>query len=210
MKTYLTVGTDLIKRDLFRKVQNSSNTDTVKPSGGLWLTDFNINYPNYNSWVDYILNYNYILFYKNKEINPFIQPCSVVSLKEDASIFYLTDLKQYNFLVRAYGNGKDFINFEKLAEYYDGIYIDLSSLRRDLPIEQLKLLLNFSLNTLLLFNLDCIDYYYAGKVKIDEFDYTDIYINGFINYEINWDSSKKYIDDNTNFKKLVKKRMKED
>ena len=48
---YLTVGTREIKRELFREIEDTENTN-IKPRGGLWLTKYENEH--YNEWVDYI------------------------------------------------------------------------------------------------------------------------------------------------------------
>lgn len=199
MKRYLTVGTNDIKTDIFRKIQDSPLNGSIKPSGGLWLTDFNLSFPNYNSWVDYILSHPYILFYKNKSSDPFIQPCSIISLKDNVNIFYLSNLEQYEFLIKNYDKNKNRFSFEQLSHYYDGIYIDLFSLMDFLPPDNIKLFLTFGVNSLILFNLDCIDYYHPGIIKIEPFDYECNLNRGFIHYDIKWDNEKKGY--------LVKKRI---
>ena len=49
---YLTVGTNEIRDDLFRNIEN---TESIKPRGGLWLTQYDERIKDYNHWVDFIL-----------------------------------------------------------------------------------------------------------------------------------------------------------
>jgi len=206
MNSYLSVGTRCIKSELFKSVCDSSFNDNIKPSGGFWMTEFDVRFPDYNIWVDYILTYPHILFYKSRSNDPFVQPCSVVYLKEDANIYHLCSKDDYNFLIKSYSNGMGRFSFEKLSLDYDGIYINLFNLRNSLSSEEFNLFLSFSVNTMLLFNLDCIDYYHAGVLDIEEFDYCDIYSSSFINYNIKFDNDKRYVDDNEKGKVKVLKK----
>ena len=208
MDKYLSVGTNIISNDLFREIHNSVNKKSIKPSGGFWMTEFNPNLPAYNCWLDYIFERHiHLLFYKNKGVNPFKQPCSVVSLKKEAKIYNLSSADEYMYLLNNYGDDNNIINFEKLANNYDGIFVNLLSLNRCLKEEDSSLFSSFSVNTMLLFNVDCIDYYYAGTVDIENFDYTDMSDFVFVNYKIMWDNQKKYVENKNNC--LVKKRIKE-
>lgn len=193
MKKYLTVGTDIIEDEKFREIHDSFLHGSIKPSGGLWLSDFDLNFTTYNCWVDFILSHSYILFYKNKSSDPFIQPCSIISLKEDASIFCLCKREDYQFLLEHYGVDKEKFSFEKLSCDYDGIYIDLNSLSKSLSIEEMNLFSSFGVNSCILFCPSCIDYYYSGRVLIDPFDYECGFNDGFIPYNIEWDSSIKKV-----------------
>lgn len=203
MQKYLSVGTNLIKNELFREIQDSSKSGSIKPSGGFWLTEFNKDFPKYNSWVDYILYiYPYVLFYKTNGNNPFKQKCVLVTLKDCANIYNLSNLQEYNYLLDNYSVNEE-ISFRKLSDDYDGVYVDLSSLLKCLDSKDYAKVRSFGVNTLLLFNLGCIDYYHPGIVDIAEFDYEYIEYTSFIDYEIKLDSKKLYV--NNNVKKLVKK-----
>ncbi|MCI6266226.1 MAG: hypothetical protein MR598_05205 [Erysipelotrichaceae bacterium] len=195
--TYLTVGTSEILKKSFIPIQDSILNSSIKPSGGLWMTEFDVNLPTYNCWVDYILEHPYILFYKNKSKNPFHQPCSIITLKQNAKIFYLSTKEQYKYLLQNYQKERDKFSFEKLSNDYDGIYINLFSLSKDIKIEQMNLFSTFGVNTLILFHPNCIDYYYSGMIHIDPFDYECKLNSEFIYYNIEWEQEKKYIEPKT-------------
>lgn len=193
MKIYLTVGTDTIKEDKFLPICNSSLHGSIKPKGGLWLTEFNIQFPSYNEWVDFILEHPYILFYKSKSQNSFLQPCSIITLKPSTRIFKLSNKKEYQFLIDTYQDSNNKFSFEKLSNDYDGIYINIFSLSQCLKTEEFNLFTSFGVNSYILFHPNCIDYYYSGTVKIEPFDYESGYYNKPIYYNVEWTSLKKHV-----------------
>ena len=65
-------------------------------------------------------------------------------------------------------------SYVKLSKDYDGIYVDLRNLFRDNEnYDTFKKFSSFGVNSLVLFHLDCIDYYYPGDVLIEPFDFED-------------------------------------
>ena len=107
MNKYLTVGTDIVKEDKFLPISNSILHGSIKPKGGLWLTEFDIESPSYNCWVDFILEHPYIWFYKNKSSNPFTQPCAIITLKPNTQIYKLSNREEYQFLLDNYNDGNN-------------------------------------------------------------------------------------------------------
>ena len=189
---YLTVGTKDIREDLFKKVQDTELCNSMKPTGGMWFTEYDENIKNYNSWVDFMLCRPNILFYKNRGENPFVQPCSVISLYSDSHLYALHNDQTLDYLIKCFPY-RDKFSYEELSKYYDGIYINLSSLyygKYDKNI--LKKFSSFDVSSLILFNLDCIQSYQSGDVLIEPFDYEFGYAssNG---YEIKIDSVKKKV-----------------
>lgn len=181
---YLTLGTKEITEEKFNKIKNRNSN--LKPTGGLWLTQYCEE--TYNPWIDYILENSYLFFYKYKY--NFEQDCSIITLKNNTKIINLNN-NTFDYLLKEYPNN-NVISYEKLSEDYDGIYVDLFKLKSSTLNEETKRNLNtFGVNTLLLFNLKCIDYYQSGTVKIAPFDY-DTYIKEPY-YEIEYDNIKKKI-----------------
>lgn len=170
---YLTVGTKNIREEEFRKIEDTDFKNSMKPVGGMWFTEFDNHLKNYNSWVDFMLSRPYLLFYKSqlRNDNPFVQPCSVVSLKSDINLYVLHNDQTLDYLMKCFPkNGK--FSYEDLSNYYDGIYVNLHNLflgKYDMNV--LKKFSSFDVSSLVLFNLDCIDYYQSGDVFIDPFDY---------------------------------------
>ena len=194
---YLTVGTNDIKRDLFVPISDK-NGPSIKPAGGLWFTRHDSRYPGYNEWVDYLMDNPSVLFYKsmiykNTEYNIWNQPCSLVKLTDDSKIFTLEDTDGYEFLINKYPQGSSYFSYEAMSHDYDGIFVDIMKLLSyDKYTEQKKLVRELSVKTLLLYNLDCIDYYYPGLVSIRPFDleYSDY---EELEYKINIEKTRKRI-----------------
>lgn len=196
MKKYLTIGTDEIREDLFRSIIDSDWCNNIKPRGGLWLTQFETNFSNYNVWLDFIFRYKknmYIFFYKKISNNPFVKPCSVVTLKEDANIFVIDSQEKYNFLIRDFSDGKGQFSFEKMSNVYDGVFVCVSKLRYVLDCCEYEKFSKFGVDSLCLFNLNCIDYYYSGTVEVEPFDYDFCYDGCYPDYEVKWNLEKKYV-----------------
>ena len=181
---YVTVGTNEITEEKFRPIED--RIDDVKPIGGLWLTENKA--PYYNDWVDFILCNQHLLFYKYCHDKMLWElPCSLVTIKEDSKIFQLNQPKNLDYLLNNYPYN-DFISFQKLSEDYDGILIkllyvwDMNTSKK--AIENIN---KFAVDTLLLFNPKCIDYYQKGIVKL-----IDINIKEPI-YELKYESEKRKV-----------------
>ena len=190
---YLTVGTREIREDLFREIADSKLNGSIKPSGGLWLTRYDIKYPFYNEWVDYILSHPNILFYKNREGSPFCQPCAVVDVDDDAKIYSLMSKGDYDELVRCYGDVNGRFSFEELSKEWDGIYININSLMDSLDGRTVNLFSSFGVNSLILFRMEAILEYYPGNVMIDPVDYEDYLNFCFSSYHIIVDQKQKFL-----------------
>ncbi len=179
MEKYLTVGTKEINTDLFMPIQNSAKT--IKPTGGLWLTKYNENFPNYNEWVDYLTSHPHLLFFKGNDF--FVKPASLVILKENTKIYYLNDLESLCYLKKYYPFN-NFFSYAKLAQDYDGIFVDYFAL----SLIDSNNWQSFGVKTLILFNLDAINYYYPAEVNIEE---NPNYYEAF--YQINIDNTPKKV-----------------
>ncbi len=167
---YLTVGTDEIKQDLFREVKDTDYVDSMKPNGGLWLTEYDESLK-CNTWVDFMMARTNIWFYKMVGDNPFVQPCSVVSLKSNVNIYPLHNDQTLDYLMKCFPYREKF-SYEELSKYYDGIYVNLHNLFLGKYDEKiLKKFSSFGVSSLVLFNLDCINYYQSGHVFLEPFDY---------------------------------------
>ena len=170
---YLTVGTKNIREDLFKCIEDNDLSRSMKPRGGMWFTEYDENIKNYNRWVDFLMMRPNILFYKNKSDNPFIQPCSVISLREDVNLYALHNKATLDYLLKCFPYNDKF-SYEELSRYYDGIYVDYGSLVHDNnSYDIISKFSSFDVSSLILFNLDCIDYYQSGNVNIEPFDIED-------------------------------------
>ena len=188
---YLTVGTDKITDELFVSIKDKE--DMYKPSGGLWLTKYDTNYSNYNVWVDYLIDNPNVMFYKNKSASIWHQPCSIVKLHDEANIFNLNNENNYNYLLNKYPLNNNSFSYESMTKDYDGIYVDLLSLITNSNKKEISdLVKQYCVSTLLLYNLDCIDYYHSGLLDIEPFD-LEYYMYEGTSYNINYDKIKKKI-----------------
>ena len=201
-KAFLTIGTNTIKEELMRAISddllsNSTYRKNPKPSGGLWLSDYNLDTPNINLWLDYITSLRSQQedpVYNEKYFGKHIIPAAVVVLKNDAKIFVLDNAEKLDELMKRYPHDKGLFSYKKLANDYDGIYIDYNMINVDYGYFK-----SFCVSSLLLFNTKPIDYYYEAQVEIKslEQDY-----NGTIipeNYSITRSNEKKYINNVDNY-----------
>lgn len=184
---YLSIGTTQIFKDLMLDIKNQDN---AKFSGGIWATEQNEKFDNYNPWIDYILSNPHILFHKNLISNGELSGV-LITLKSNAKIFNLIKRNDLEFLKQKYSNGNGWINFELLSQDYDGIYINLFSLQRELEDRDLEGIRTFAVNSLNIFNIDAISYYQEIKVIIDK----ELIFNRYEipNYKIIVDDNKKTI-----------------
>ena len=174
MQRYLTVGTNNISKDLFLPIEDiksekkNSTGNIIKPSGGLWMTKFHEVYPHYNEWVDYILVHTHLLFYKNNDRNPFVQPCSVVKLNDGAKIFVLDSREKLNYLKAKYPHPISFFSYEKLSKDYDGIFVKYDEFYTfdKMKCELENPFISYGVNTLILFNANVIEYYQPATLNI--------------------------------------------
>lgn len=186
---YLTVGTSEITRERFMNVEDRED-DIIKPRGGLWLTKYHDN--RYNEWVDYLLEDSIAFYYKSKGHSLWEQPCSLVTLNESANIYALKDSEGLNFLKKNYPLHSDKFSYEAISHNYDGIYVDVYKLLMEVDSETRQRLYKFGVNSLILFNLDCIDYYQSGVVNIEPFDFEYDHCEAPL-YEIKCEDVKKRI-----------------
>lgn len=185
MTTFLNVGTNQIIPELFSPIQNNN----VKPIGGLWATRHNIENIYFNEWIDYLSINAYILLYKRQYKNPFNIPATFITLKNNAKIFIVANEIELEFLLKDYDDGNAWIDFEALSKDYDGIFISIRQLHNSKFYQQLK---KFAVDTLILFNVNCIQYYQKAEIEIAPFD---IYHPYFIDYEIKINDTKEFIPD---------------
>lgn len=178
---YLHVGTKNIKSILFNQITN--NSPSLKPKGGFWLSDL-IN-DQYSEWVEYLSTHPALLIHTNLWFDGKI-PCLKLSLKENSKIFVLDSDEKLNYLLHKYPYN-NFFNYQLLSHDYDGIMINFNKLPNKEIWFNLRAI--YSINTLILFNLNCIKEYYEG----------DIYPLGiyddycFEGYDFNFSPDKKNI-----------------
>lgn len=178
MSTYLSVGCNIIVPELFQPIKNGN----PKPSGGIWATPQDLSTLTYNSWVDFLSCYPNILFYKKRNSNPFLIPAVLIVLKDDAHIFHLTSKKDLDYLKQKYPTPDNWIDYEKISMEYDAINIELLPLCTEVDNEEQRKFAEFGVSSLILFNLNCINYYKSAQVSIEPYDYE--FCPKFTDYQI--------------------------
>lgn len=174
-KKYIMVGAPIITKEIFRNVLRPLNNHGFKPSGGFWASQHISNICNISDWYTYLLDASSIARYKN------INESTIFTLKGNANIL-LIDTKEkilelakkypsYHHILGYYDQITDIntiFDFEKLSRDFDGIYVDYNAIFN--TFEQSKRTIVFdswSVNTLLLFNLDCIKEYQTVPIVYD-------------------------------------------
>lgn len=192
MNTFLTVGTSTITEDLFLPIQDSMDEYQIKPSGGLWLTSHNPNYLNYNEWIEYLINNQHLLYFKNASEDTFKKEGAIVTLKNNSKIYQLRTLKDLETLQSLFPHPYSIFSYEDLSNLYDGIYINKLSLGYELTKNGIYDFSfdSFGVRTLILFNLGVIDFYQGAQINIDS---ESIYNRELQAYTISVTSQKKNI-----------------
>ena len=193
---YLNVGTSYLSKDLFLKIKNTEN---LKPTGGIWASLYNEEYIDYNQWIDYICYNPYIIYYHNYE-NPYKLPAVTFSLKDESNLFIVDNYDKINYLKNKYPFNKT-IDYEALSKEYDGILVLLKNFSK-FKFEEKQIAESFSVDTLILFNIDCIKYYQKANINLDE---SCLNIKrGFPEYTIKVDKNINKIDnEDINIQKLI-------
>lgn len=161
-KQYVTVGTKTISSNIFRRILRPLNNFAFKPNGGLWATEFN----RYiiSDWYEYIITKDsYLQILKSFKV------AAVFTLKDNAKILTIDSCNQINELAKKYPSYHHMLglcepltkqnaifDFEELSKEYDGVYVDYYKINFSGEIETFK---TWSINTLLLFNINCIESY---------------------------------------------------
>ena len=190
---YLTIGKDNLSYNKFNEIKDIDiDKNMAKPSGGLWLTKHN-ELINYSIWMDYILEHKKILFHKYKEYmnkdSSWEIPCSLVTLSKDSSVFILDDYDKYCYLLRKYPLNNKSFSYKDMVASYDGIYVDLNWNQLSKAID----LSRYGVDSLLLYNLKCIDNYRVGKILVESFDAEDYNMYDNVLYDIRINNEKRKV-----------------
>ena len=183
--TFLSLGLNKIIPELFLEIKNNPKNG-YKPTGGIWATQ-HIESINYNPWVDEICScknkhklYSYL-----QKFNFKLQGIFIV-LKNEQKIFMLDSLEKYNILMEKYSNNS-FIDYEKLAKDFDGFYIDVNKIYDPQNPTICELIKQFSVSSLILFNLKQILCYQKAIIDIEHFDLDDYYYTPLYSIKISKD-----------------------
>lgn len=169
-KEYIHIGSSAILQSAFRSILRPLDNFSLNPSGGFYACEFkNINY--ISDWYKYLLSEIDIARYKD------LQNATIFTLKENANILVIEDYQTVLKLIKKYPsyhqrlgsiqelNEKNTIfDFESLSRDYDGIYLKYESFGYK---GETIIFNNWYVDTLLLFNLTCIDKYRPAHINID-------------------------------------------
>ena len=164
---YITIGTPIISNDIFRNILRPLDNFSLKPTGGLWASKFNLPYGKICPWFDYLLDARGIA----RSISEYrdLTKATIFTLKENANILTINTSNQILELSKKYPSYYQSLNYiyeiterntifdyEVLSKAYDGIYINYENIYREIKSEVFD---SWSTDTLLLFNLNCIKEY---------------------------------------------------
>ena len=175
---YITIGTPIISNDIFRNILRPLDNFSLKPTGGLWASKFNLPYGKICPWFDYLLDARGIA----RSISEYrdLTKATIFTLKEDANILTINTSNQILELSKKYPSYYQSLNYiyeiterntifdyEALSKVYDGIYINYEEIYREIKSEVFD---SWSIDTLLLFNLNCIKEYQSVKINVNFHD----------------------------------------
>lgn len=174
MKEYVTIGTKNIAEDIFRKILRPLDINFYKPNGGLWSSEFISRIYCISEWHDYLL-------YEDQETASYknINAGAIFTLKNNAKILNIDseekiiELSQkypsWHYILTHYDNPElNIIDFETLSKDYDGVEVSINRLGYNKPGLTFN---SWSVNTLLLFNLNCIEKYQSVDIEVSLFNY---------------------------------------
>lgn len=170
-QTYIMIGSPIITREIFRKTLKPLDNYSFKPEGGFWASKHINNFGYISDWFQYLIDADSIARYKD------LNHSTIFTLKDDAKILTIDSAKTVLELAKKYpsyhhilgyykemDNSTTIFDFEKLAEDFDGVYINYDAFFYSLDT---KVFNDFSSNSLLLFNLDCIKEYRSASIIFD-------------------------------------------
>lgn len=174
MKEYVTIGAKNIAEDIFRKILRPLDINFYKPNGGLWSSEFISRIYCISEWHDYLL-------YEDQETASYknINAGAIFTLKNNAKILNIDseekiiELSQkypsWHYILTHYDNPElNIIDFETLSKDYDGVEVSINKLGYNKPGLTFN---SWSVNTLLLFNLNCIEKYQSVDIEVSLFNY---------------------------------------
>ncbi len=174
MKEYVTIGTKNIAEDIFRKILRPLDINFYKPNGGLWSSELISRIYCISEWHDYLL-------YEDQETASYknINAGAIFTLKSNARILNIDSEKKiielsqkypsWHYILTHYDNPKlNIIDFEALSKDYDGVEVSINKLGYNEPGLTFS---SWSVNTLLLFNLNCIEKYQSIDIEVSLFNY---------------------------------------
>ena len=175
---YITIGTPIISNDIFRNILRPLDNFSLKPTGGLWASKFNLPYGKICPWFDYLLDARGIA----RSISEYrdLTKATIFTLKENANILVINKTAQILELAEKYPSYHHLLNhnfeisekttlfdFENISKIYDGIYINYENIYYE---NKSTVFDTWSVDILLLFNLNCIKEYQSVKINVNFHD----------------------------------------
>lgn len=167
-RKYIMVGAPIITREIFRNILRPLNNHTFKPSGGFWSSPYINHFYNISDWYTYLMDARSIARYKD------LNQSTIFTLKENAKIITIDTKEKVLELAIKYPSQHQLLgfydditsentifDFEKISQDFDGIYVNFNTISNDTfdPQKETIVFNGWNVNTLLLFNLDCIKEY---------------------------------------------------
>ena len=163
---YITVGTPILSKELFRNILRPFDNYTYKPNGGIWSCEYSLS--EISPWYSYLQEHTHLIWYTD-----FLHACEF-TLKDSSRILQIKTYEElqelikkypsYHHILNGYKNEYDCFDFETLSHNYDGIIIN--PYNHNL-YSKTNIFKAWSIDTLLLFNLDCIESYKTINVLWD-------------------------------------------
>lgn len=169
---FIMVGAPIISKELFRSILRPLNNYSFKPSGGFWACKHINNISNISEWFTHLMyDANSIALYKN------LNQSTIFALKDSAKILTIDSSEQILELAKKYpsyhhilgyhseiNDSNTMFDFEILAQDYDGVYINFDYFNNQLKT---KVFDSIRVNSLFLFNLNCIKEYQTALITYD-------------------------------------------
>lgn len=174
-KIYIMVGAPIITKEIFHSILRPLDNYSFKPTGGFWASELISFLGNISPWNNYLIDNRDIAAYKN------LNQSTIFTLKENSKILEIDNINTVIELIKKYPSVHQkfsyyqeikkeniMFDFEQLSQIYDGIYVNFDNFqsKRDTIIFD-----KWDVNTLLLFNLDCIKEYQTAPITFDKYDF---------------------------------------
>jgi len=132
-----------------------------KPDGGLWASEF---IDDSSDWINWLI-YENDVFESNSHLKEMANPCSIIfTLKDNAKIYiidsyndFLNIVEKYKIVYENIRINHEFVNFEEMSKDYDGIKLTKAGCNNTSSIFLNPNLNGWDCESILLFNLECID-----------------------------------------------------
>lgn len=166
-KKYVMVGAPIISKEIFRNVLRPLDNYNFIPNGGFWASDY-IDAAEVSAWNKYLNQRREIAEAKDTTQS------TIFTLKDNAKILTIETVEDILALSKKYpsyhhilgyieeiDDRRTTFDFEILSKEYDGIYVNYKKIYKENKTMVFK---DWEVDTLLLFNLDCIKEYQRAPI----------------------------------------------